>query len=167
MTPPRRVVFFGATRGMGRALARRFAERGDQLFLLGRDGEELERSARDLEVRGAPAPVGTALCDLREPGGFVPALDAAAAALGDPDTVVITAAVYATYDAMEADTELARDLLTVNLTHTVVFCEHARKLLLQRGGGTLCVFASVAGDRGRKCATSRRYSKECRFGWSG
>jgi short-subunit dehydrogenase len=32
----------------------------------------------------------------------------------------------------------------------VLFCEHARRRLLARGGGTLCVFSSVAGERGRK-----------------
>jgi len=32
-----------------------------------------------------------------------------------------------------------------------LFCEHARRWLLARpGGGILCVFSSVAGDRGRK-----------------
>lgn len=45
---------------------------------------------------------------------------------------------------------LARRLVTVNYANTVVFCEHARKLLLARGGGRLTVFSSVAGDRGRK-----------------
>ena len=49
-----KIVFLGATRGMGRALARKMAERGDRLFLLGRDSEQLARSAADLEVRGAP-----------------------------------------------------------------------------------------------------------------
>ena len=53
-------------------------------------------------------------------------------------------------DALEADVELARRLLTVNYANTVVFCEHARKRLLARGGGRLVVFSSVAGDRGRK-----------------
>ena len=40
--------------------------------------------------------------------------------------------------------------MTVNFANTVVFCEHARKRLLARGGGHLVVFSSVAGDRGRK-----------------
>ena len=31
-----------------------------------------------------------------------------------------------------------------------MFCEEARRRLLARGGGTLCVFSSVAGERGRK-----------------
>ena len=48
-----KVAFVGATRGMGRALARALAERGDALFLLGRDAAEMALSARDLEARGA------------------------------------------------------------------------------------------------------------------
>ncbi|TNF61067.1 MAG: 3-oxoacyl-ACP reductase, partial [Deltaproteobacteria bacterium] len=40
-----RVAFLGATKGMGRALARLMAERGDALCLLGRNVADLERSA--------------------------------------------------------------------------------------------------------------------------
>ena len=40
--------------------------------------------------------------------------------------------------------------MTVDFANTVVFCEEARRRLLARGGGTLCVFSSVAGERGRK-----------------
>jgi len=135
---------------MGRALARLMAQRGDALFLLGRDASDLERSARDLEVRAGKGQVGTALCDLERPETFAPALDAAEAALGGLDAIVVTAGLFATQEALEADLELTRRLLTVNFAHTVVFCEHARKRLLSRGGGTLCVFSSVAGERGRK-----------------
>jgi NAD(P)-dependent dehydrogenase (short-subunit alcohol dehydrogenase family) len=145
-----KVAFLGATRGMGRALARLMASRGDQVFLLGRDPEDLARSARDLEARAGIGSVHTADCDLERPDTFAPALAAAEAALGGLDAVVVTAGLFATQDALEADVELARRLLLVDFTNTVVFCEHARKRLLARGGGTLCVFSSVAGERGRK-----------------
>jgi len=59
-----KAALLGATKGMGRALARLLAARGDQLFLLGRDGAELEKSARDLELRGAAGAVGTAAVQL-------------------------------------------------------------------------------------------------------
>ena len=49
-----KAVLLGASKGMGRALARLLAARGDRLFLLGRTAEDLERSARDLEIHGAP-----------------------------------------------------------------------------------------------------------------
>ncbi len=146
-----KAIVFGGTTGMGRAVARRLVERGDNVFLLGRSEAELARSAADLKARHpVQAEVGYALCDLEHPEGFAAALDAADTALGGFDTVVVTAALFATQDALEADIELTRRLLTVDYAHTVVFCEHARKYLLARGGGRLAVFSSVAGDRGRK-----------------
>lgn len=146
-----KAVILGATSGMGRAIARRLAERGEALFLLGSPLGELSRSAADLEQRGAArGRVGFAELDLEHPEGFAAALDQADAALGGFDTVIVTAGMFKTQDALEADLEFTARLLYVNFTATVLFCEHVRKRLLLRGGGTLVVFSSVAGDRGRK-----------------
>lgn len=145
-----KVAVLGATSGMGRALSRLMAERGDELFVLGVPAEDLERSARDLEIRAGKGRVGSAECDLLRPETFAPALDAAERALGKLDTVVVTAGIFATQERLEQDVDLAQRLLLVDFANTVTFCEHARKRLLARGGGTLCVFSSVAGDRGRK-----------------
>jgi NAD(P)-dependent dehydrogenase (short-subunit alcohol dehydrogenase family) len=135
---------------MGRALARLMAERGDELFLLGRHEADLERSARDLEIRRGGGRVGTARCDLEEPAGFADALARAEAGLGGLEAVVVTAGLFAPQAQIEDDRGLAARLLTVDFTNTILFCEEARRRLLGRGGGTLCVFSSVAGDRGRK-----------------
>jgi decaprenylphospho-beta-D-erythro-pentofuranosid-2-ulose 2-reductase len=146
-----KAAILGATKGIGRALARRMAARGDTLFLLGRDPDDLARSAADLSARSGPATVaGHAPCDLEDPTSFAPALEAAEQSLGRLDAVIVTAGLFATQDAMEADLELARRVLTVDFAHTVLFCEHAKARLLAQGGGTLCAFSSVAGDRGRK-----------------
>ena len=147
-----KAVILGATKGMGRSMARLLAARGADLFLLGRDAEDLARSARDLETRAGKAAgsIGVAPCDLERPEGFGPALEAAEVALSGVDCVVVTAGLFATQDELEADGELARRLLTVDFANTVAFCEEARKRLLARGGGTLCVWSSVAGERGRK-----------------
>ena len=146
-----KAVILGGTSGMGRAIAQRLAERGDHVFLLGIGDDDLAKSASDLVARSPKTqPVGYALCDLEKPETFAPALDAADAMLDGFDTVIVTAALFATQEALEADLELTRRLVTVNYAHTVVFCEHARKRLLTRGGGSLTVFSSVAGDRGRK-----------------
>ncbi len=144
------VVILGATKGMGRAVARLLAERGERLFLLGRSPDELARSAADLTARGTGEEVKSAHCDLADPETFAGALAEATSTLGDIDTVIVTAGVFGTQDQLEADVELARAVVTVDFAHTVIFCEHVRKQLLSRGGGTLCVFSSVAGDRGRK-----------------
>ena len=147
----RRVAILGGTRGIGRSMVRQMAMRGDWIALLGRDEAELARSKADLEARGsAGIKVTTAKCDLEDPSTFAPALDAANVALDGLDTVVLTAAIFATQDKLEDDAALAHKLLTVDFANTISFCEVARKLLLKRGGGTLCAFSSVAGDRARK-----------------
>lgn len=146
-----KAVILGGTMGMGRAIARVLAERGDATFLLGIGEEDLVKSAADLKARSPrQADTGYALCNLERPEDFAAALDAADEALGDFDTVIVTAAMFASQEALEADVELTRRLVTVNYANTVVFCEHARKRLLARGGGHLVAFSSVAGDRGRK-----------------
>ena len=141
----------GATNGMGRAIARKLVERGDAVFVLGREEQDAARSAADLAARHPRGKnPGHAVLDLEKPEGFAAALDAADEALGKFDTVIVTAAMFATQEQLEADEELLRRLVTVNYAHTVVFCEQARKRLLARGGGRLAVFSSVAGERGRK-----------------
>ncbi len=143
------VAILGATGGIGRVLARAMAARGDRLFLLGRSPAELSRSGSDLRARCGDVVAGTARCDLLDAESIASGLDAAWAALGTTDAVVVTAGLYATQDAYEADPGACEQMLTVNFTRTVRFCEEARTRLLARGGGTLCVFASVAADRAR------------------
>ena len=144
-----KVVTLGATRGMGRSLARLLAERGDHIHVLGRNQGDLAKCALDLKARGA-ASVSTGLCDLMAPATFAPALQAANEALGGFDTVILSAGVFGTQDELESDRARAAAVLTANFTNTVLFCEEARTRLLARGGGRLAVFSSVAGERGRK-----------------
>src|SRR5262249_14241556 len=106
--PAMKMVVLGATKGMGRALARAAAERGDRVFLLGRDAQDLEKSARDLDVHAGQGSVGTAICDLAKPDTFAPALAAAERALGGFDTVVITAGLFATQEKLEDDLAFTR-----------------------------------------------------------
>ena len=128
-----RVAFLGATKGMGRALARLAAERGETICLLGRNHAELERSAADLGVRGATGAVRTVVCDLEKPEDFASAIDTAREALQGLDAVIVTAGVFATQDELEADPALAERLVRINFSNTVMFCEAAKKVLLEEG----------------------------------
>src|SRR5712691_1654264 len=127
---------------MGRALARALAERGDALFLLGRDAAEMALSARDLEARGPRAPVGHAPLDLGRPAGFAEALAAADRALGGLDALVVTGGAFGRQEELAADPARLAALLEVNFTGTAVLCQQAaaRQLSLRRvEGGTLGV----------------------------
>lgn len=147
-----RVAIVGGTRGIGRAIARVYAERGDAVCILGRSPEQLSRSVADLQVRGTASQttVVSVQCDLENTSKFSTALDEAERQLGGLDVVVLTAAQFATQEKLEADSTLTHALLNLNFTQTILFCEAARKKLLAKAGGTLCVLSSVAGDRARK-----------------
>lgn len=147
-----KAVILGGTRGIGRAVARNLIGRGADVFLLGHELDDLARSAADLTQRstGGKTVVSHAFCNLEDASSFASGLEAADEALGGFDTVVVTAALFGTQERLESDKEFARRLLVANFSNTVVFCEHARERMLSRGGGTLCVISSVAGDRGRK-----------------
>jgi short-subunit dehydrogenase len=143
------VVFLGATKGIGRAVARTMAARGDRIALLGRDVEDLKRSAADLEALGGSVPA-TIACDLLDRATIEPAIASAWEALGKVDAVVVTAGLFGTQDALESDAELRDRVLTADFTNTVHVCEASATRLIGAGGGTLCVLSSVAGDRPRK-----------------
>jgi len=145
-----KVALVGATRGMGRAVARLLAERRTAIFLLGRGSADLAASARDLEARGAPAPVKTAALDLAIPADFSAGLDAADAALGQFDTLVVTGGLFGRQEDLAADPSRLEQMLHVNFTGTVLLCQLVAERLAARGGGTICVFSSVAGDRARR-----------------
>lgn len=144
-----KVVTIGATRGIGRSLARLLAGRGDSIHLLGRSAVDLAKSSEDLKIRGA-ASVSTGVCDLMAPASFGAALDDAAASMDGFDTVIVSAGVFGTQEELADNRDRAASVLTTNFTNTVLFCEEARVRLLARGGGRLAVFSSVAGERGRK-----------------
>ena len=135
---------------MGRALARLLAARGDDCSSSSTWWTIWSRRPAIWRFAERPAPVRTAYCDLLQPATFRPALDQARQELGGFDTVIVTAGLFAPQEALEDDPRLAARLLAADFTNTVLFCEEARKRLLAAGGGTLCVFSSVAGERGRK-----------------
>lgn len=146
-----KAVVLGGSKGMGRALARQLVEQGAKVFLLGRDLEDLARSAADLEQRGGGVNnVSFAECDLADVEQFESALAQAETALGGLDTVVVTAGLFGTQEQLESDPALTHWMLDLNFTKTILFCEVVRKRLLSLGGGTLVVFSSVAGERARK-----------------
>ena len=87
----------GGTSGMGRAISQKLVERGDSVFLLGFPESDLTKSAADLKARHTKGETSKyAVLDLEKPDTFAGALDAADKALSDFDTVIVTAAMFAT-----------------------------------------------------------------------
>lgn len=144
-----KTLFLGATRGMGRALSRQMVERGDALHLLGRDIEEVAKTAADLSATRDRL-VTFSRFDLDEPQKSGEAIEEGINKLGGLHRIVLTAGIFGTQESLETSPELAARVLQTNFVNTILFCESARVRILARGGGQLVVFSSVAGDRARK-----------------
>jgi short-subunit dehydrogenase len=144
-----RVLVLGAGSGIARALVRRLAAEGAELVLAGRNRAELERSARDAEVRGARRAL-VETYDALDLASHETFLDACFARLPGLDGVLLCHGELV--EQAEAERELAPALrmLEVNVTGSLSLLEGAARRLEASGGGWLAALSSVAGDRGRR-----------------
>ncbi|MCF7749385.1 SDR family oxidoreductase [Bacillus subtilis subsp. subtilis] len=141
-----KVLIIGATSAIAESVARLYAARGSTLFLVGRNATRLEAIAADLRVRGA-ARVEACVLDMNEIPGHAAMLDAAWAATGGIDTVLVAHGTLPDQGACEQSVELAMREFVTNGTSTIALCIALAQRL--SSGANLAVISSVAGDRGR------------------
>ena len=137
--PGTRVLVTGASRGIGEAIARAFAERGAVLGLVARSESELNALADSLPGDGhqaLPADVG-------EHGSIAAALER----FGDLDVLVANAGVanYGPFQAQEP--ELVERMTRVNWLGTAHTVSAALPRLLGRARGHIVIVSSGAGYR--------------------
>ncbi|ALO06397.1 3-oxoacyl-[acyl-carrier protein] reductase [Streptomyces venezuelae] len=140
----------GASRGLGRAVARAFAANGDRVAVHFGSREEEARTTLASLAGDGHALVGG---DLADPSGAVAVVDAAAEALGGIDVLVNNAAVNIRHPLAETPYEewvavwqqhVAVNLLaTANLSHLA-----ARRMIDQGGGGRIVNIGSRGAFRG-------------------
>lgn len=141
-----RILIIGATSAIAEAAARAYARRAAALVLVGRNLVRLQAIADDLSTRGAHA-VHLHAMDVNDSAGHAAALDAAWAALGDVDVVLIAHGTLPDQAACDASVDLSMREFATNGTSTIALC--AALVPRLRAGATLAVISSVAGDRGR------------------
>jgi short-subunit dehydrogenase len=146
---PKRVLVLGATSGIAEACIRLWAQRGDHLFLVGRNAERLAAVAADAGVRGA-ASVGTAVVDLDDTARHAEML---AQAVNDPagmDIALLALGVLGDQAEAEQDFAAAQRIVQTNFVSAVSLLTWLGNHCAQQHRGTLAVLSSVAGERGRK-----------------
>ena len=132
----RTAVITGASRGIGAAVARRLHERGVNLGLASRSGD-------DLGLDGVEAQP----CDVRDLDALTRLCDATAQRFGAIDIVVANAGVGAYGPFLELSRDHLDEMLDVNLKGTVYAIRAALPHMLGRGGDVITL-ASEAGRRG-------------------
>jgi decaprenylphospho-beta-D-erythro-pentofuranosid-2-ulose 2-reductase len=142
-----KIIILGALSAIAEAAARKWAERGAHLLLVGRDRERIEGVAADLRIRGGLADIYEA--DLASIN-VEKALAEMMGQLGQVDVVLLAYGVLGDQRLAETDPAEASRILTTNFTSAAAWCLAVAKVLERQQRGVLIVIGSVAGDRGRR-----------------
>lgn len=144
-----KILIIGATSAIAEAAARLFAERGDRLYLLGRNPERLEHMVRDLEIRGADSVVSGTF-DVNQLERHEAVLDTAIETLHGVDVALIAHGTLPDQAACERSFAMTLEEFGTNAIGTISLLTHLANRLEASGHGTIAAISSVAGDRGRK-----------------
>ncbi len=138
------VLVTGASSGIGRATALRFAEEGAAVALLGRDRGALEETGTEVEGRGARPVVVVA--DLTDAAQCRAAVDEAVAFGSRLDVLVNAAGIIASGDLASTTEEAWTEMMRINLDGVFVLMQ-ASLPYLQATGGNVVNVSSVTGLR--------------------
>jgi short-subunit dehydrogenase len=140
-----KVLVLGATSAIAQAAARLWAKRGDELFLVARNGERLSAVADDLRARGGKAL--TLAQDLNDASLHEGMVENALMAMGSIDVVLLAQGLLGDAAERDRDPDAAELILRTNLVAPVrLLILLSQKL---RAGGCIAAISSIAGERGR------------------
>lgn len=130
-------------RGIGRAIARMFAEHGAKVAILDRDADGAERAARDL----GDGHLGLA-CDVTSAEQCRAAIQTTADRLGPVDVLVNNAGITQPLKTMEIGANEYDAVMDVNLRGTLQLSQAVIPHMRERGRGSIICISSVSAQRG-------------------
>jgi len=141
-------VVTGASSGMGRAIAIRFAEHGADVVVTGRDAARLEEVAARVREHGRRALIVPA--DLMNPPEAAKPIEAAVKEFGRLDILVNNAGGAGFYvehgssKLLDTPFEAVEELFRLNTYSPYIACRAAAKIMKDQGGGVIINVTSVS-----------------------
>lgn len=139
----RSVVITGGSRGLGLAIARRFAAEGAKLTIFARDQDEVERAADDLRSRGAEVEAFSA--DVTDEAEARAAIERAVGRFGRIDVLVNNAGIIAVGPAEHQEREDWERSLAVHVWGPLYTMRAAAQHMRQQGEGRIANISSIGG----------------------
>ena len=142
----RTVVVTGASRGIGRSIALRFAEEGARVAVVARTAAALEETAKQaVELGGKSLAIPA---DITSPGAAEECVAAAEKAFGPVDILVNNAGVFIWRPFLQLTPEEWDLVLLTNLTGAANFCRAVLPGMVERRRGRIVNVSSIHGVRG-------------------
>jgi 3-oxoacyl-[acyl-carrier protein] reductase len=152
----------GGTKGIGFAIAERFAESGGRVFICGRDKGDLKQALERLSQKGE---VAGEVCDVRSEEQVRMMLAECERVFGGLDVLVNNAGIgYFGKTVEELSGEEFRQTIETNLYGVFYACHYAIPMLKSRGGGYIFNISSLAGQNAHPRMAAYNASK---FGLNG
>lgn len=139
----------GASSGIGRAIARRFAQEGAELILTARRQHLLEELAQEIK-QWSESRLLVLPADLRRPEDIERLARESLAAFGRVDILVNNAGIGYFAPATELELEPMEELWHVNVRAPLLLTRALLSSMLERRQGTLLYVSSLAGKYGVK-----------------
>jgi NAD(P)-dependent dehydrogenase (short-subunit alcohol dehydrogenase family) len=134
----------GGSRGIGLAIATRFAEAGAAVMLSARKPDALEQAATGMG--GLDGPVAWHAANVGDPDAARRCVEATVERFGSVDVLVNNAATNPYYGPlMELDLPRAEKTVQVNQTAALVWTQEAWRASMQAGGGAVINVSSIGG----------------------
>jgi enoyl-[acyl-carrier protein] reductase III len=141
---PREVLVTGGGRGIGRAIALRFAEAGARVFVnFFVNREAAEKTARDIELRGGTAHILQA--DLKDPAEITRLVAEVERRAGRLDVLVSNAASGVLRQGLELSAKQWDWVLATNARALLILAQAAARLMTS--GGRILTLSSLGSQR--------------------
>jgi NAD(P)-dependent dehydrogenase (short-subunit alcohol dehydrogenase family) len=136
-------IVTGGSKGIGKAVANLFAERGAKLVLVGRGAKALDEAANSIAAAHGAA-VGVVCGDVAEPATAVRAMTMATERYGRIDILANIAGAFPTALLEDTTDRHFADAVAANLTGTFNFCRAALPIMRNQRAGVIVNMSSTA-----------------------
>lgn len=155
-------IITGATSGMGRATAYRFAAEGAKVVITGRNEERAKAACDKIKEAGGEATY--VIADTSDLSSAKKIVDGALAAYGTVDILMNNAGQLSTKNILEISLEEWNQVMNVNVTSALLLAQLVAPIMKAKGEGHIVNIASVAATSARWGAVAYCTSKHAMMG---
>ncbi|MEC9465295.1 MAG: SDR family oxidoreductase [Myxococcota bacterium] len=155
-------IVTGSSRGIGRAIAGAMAQAGASVVVSSRKADACEEAAS--EIREAGGTVKVLPCNVGDKQQLESLVRQTQEVFGGVDIVVCNAAANPSYGPMRELEDSAFDkIMTVNVQSNLWLANLVAPSMVERGGGSMILIASIAGLGGSRSLGAYAVSKAAQF----
>ncbi|MFC5588730.1 SDR family NAD(P)-dependent oxidoreductase [Sporosarcina soli] len=140
------VIVTGAGRGIGRSVAKGFADAGANVLVCSRTERELITLREEIEATGGICEV--APCDVTVQSDIEHVIRIAIEKYGKIDVLINNAGITKKMPAKDIALEDFKQIIDINLTSVFLFAQLVGRVMIEQGSGKIINVSSVASSQG-------------------